>query len=146
MALPVTFTFRDSLSRKTTRTWVSTATTLAGALADVTALAPLINAISDGGLQKVTISAEDTAEAFAAAAGSNVDENASITVLAADGRNYDLDLPMPITALRLAGGSIDTANPDFVAFIDAFGVAEAWRLNVFAPTAIISVEKALLDT
>jgi len=146
MALPVTFTFRDSLSRKTTRTWVSVATTLAAALADVATLAPLVDAVTQGGLQKVTISSESTASAFAADAGSNVDENASITVLAADGRNYDLDLPMPITALRLAGGSIDTANADFIAFIDAFGVAEAWRLNVFAPTAIASVEKAILDT
>lgn len=146
MALPVTFTFRDSLSRKTTRTWVSVATTIAGALTDVGVLAPLIDAISQGGLQKVTISAENTADAFAADAGSNVDENASITVLAADGRNYDLDLPMPITALRLAGGSIDTANAAFVSFIAAFGVGGNWRLNVFAPTAIVSVEKALLDT
>ncbi|HJZ04935.1 MAG TPA: hypothetical protein VJ327_03650 [Patescibacteria group bacterium] len=146
MALPVTFTFRDSLARKTTRTWVSVGTTIAAALADVAVLAPLVDAISQGGLQKVTITAEDTGDAFAADAGSNVDENASITVLAADGRNYDLDLPMPITALRLAGGSIDTANADFIAFIAAFGVAANWRLNVFAPTAIVSVEKALLDT
>jgi hypothetical protein len=146
MALPVTFTFRDSLARKTTRTWVSVGTTLAAALADVAVLSPLIDAVSQGGLQKVTITDEDTGDAFAAEAGSNVDENASITVLAADGRNYDLDLPMPITALRLAGGSIDTANADFIAFIDAFGVGENWRLNVFAPTAIVSVEKALLDT
>jgi len=146
MALPVTFTFRDSLARKTTRTWVSVGTTLVAALADVAVLAPLIDAISQGGLQKVTITSEDTGDAFAAEAGSNVDENASITVLAADGRNYDLDLPMPATVLRLAGGSIDTANADFIAFIDAFGAAENWRLNVFAPTAISSVEKALLDT
>jgi hypothetical protein len=146
MALPVTFTFRDSLARKTTRTWVSVGTTIAAVLADVATLAPLVDAVTQGGLQKVTITSESVASAFASEAGSNVDENASVTVLAADGRNYDFDLPMPATVLRLAGGSIDTANADFVALMDEFGAAANWRLNVFSPTAIVSVEKALLDT
>jgi hypothetical protein len=146
MSLPVVFTFRDSLARKTTRTWVSVATTLAGAITDVATLGPLVDAVSQGGLQKVTISQDSVASAFAAEAGSNVDENASITVLAADGRNYDFDLPMPATVLRLAGGSIDTANANFIALMDAFAAGGNWRVNVFSPTAIVSVEKALLDT
>jgi len=145
MALPVTFTFVDALARKTTRTWTTTATTISQALTDIAALATLVNAVSDGGLQEVTITSKSVASAFAAAAGSNVDENASIKVLAADGRDYDVDLPMPIDALRLAGGAIDTANADFVAFIDAFGVADAWRINNFNPTAISLVRSAQLD-
>jgi hypothetical protein len=53
---------------------------------------------------------------------------------------------MPIAALRLAGGAIDTANLDFIALFDAFGVAGEWRINNFTPTAISLVRSALLDT
>jgi len=146
MTLPVTFTFVDSLARKTTRTWTTTSVTIVDALTDATALAALLDAVTEGGLQEITITRKDTAAAFAFSAGPNIDENASVKVPAADGRDYDFDLPMPIAALRLAGGAIDTANANFIALFDAFGVASAWRINNFTPTAISLVRSALLDT
>lgn len=140
----VQFNFRDTRGRLTSRSVVHTSNVIATILADIATLAPLWDTITDLGLENVTISLTDDADAFASAGVSNVDENVSVKVLAADGFKYDFDLPdMPdaFTPVEL----LDVTNPDVVAFFDQFGPASPWRINLRNPTAIVSLISGRLD-
>jgi len=145
MAFTVKFNFTDALERKTSRSFHSTRALIADVIADVAVFAPLWNAVSEGGLQDVVITQTSEAAAFAASAGSNIDENASLKVLGADGFNYDFDLAMPIQVLRLIGGGIDLANIDLLALIAQFQGANAWRVNLRNPTQINTLVAGVLD-
>lgn len=141
----VRFNIVDEFGRRTSRTWFNDEPLLADVLTDVGILAPLLEAVTQGGLTGIVITLADVAETFAATTPSNVDENASIKVVGGDARNYDFDLPMPTAVLRLAGGSIDVANAALVSFLDQFLLADAWRINLSAPVDIASVTSGKLD-
>lgn len=145
MAFNVKFNIEDEFGRKTSRTWKNTGATIAAVLADVAIIGPLLDAIVQGGLTGVNISTADTATTFVASSPSNVDENASIKVRGGDTREYDFDLPMPIAAIRLAGGAIDVANAAVVSFFAQFLVGATWRVNLFNPTDITQVISGTLD-
>ncbi len=145
MALPVQFRWLDTYGRVKRQTLTTTATTIATALTDVAAFVPLFDAISDGGLQSVSVNTQNEDEAFAAAAGSNVDVNASLQVQGADGYKYDLNVPMIQAAMVIGGGAINISDAAMVAFTNQFLVGGAWRMNNRVPTAIISVIKGILD-
>lgn len=140
-----TFNFIDGFNRQTQRSWWSTSTLLVDALTDIAALASAINALSDGGLDGVVITNVDTSEDFAAVAGSNVDDNASIQVLGGDGYKYDFNLPMPITALFNADGTVDTSNAALATLMGLFATGDNWRINLRNPTDIDSVVGGTLD-
>ncbi len=145
MALAVQYGWLDGYSRLRRQTLTTTSTTIAAALTDVTAFVALWDAVSNGGLQQVSISTRDNADAFAAVAGSNIDVNASLRVQGADGFKYDLDLPMIIDSLVNSGGSIIIGDAALVAWTNQFLVGGKWRVNNRFPTEITSVISGELD-
>lgn len=146
MPFQCTFTFIDEFDRKTRRTWGNDQALIATVLTDIAAIVPLYQATGQGGVAGVTITQKDTSEDVAAETPSNVDENASIQVLGADGFAYDFNLPMPDADIRDAGGVIDVADADVVAFIAEFQGAKHWTINERNPTQIASIVKGVLDT
>lgn len=145
MALPVQFRWLDTFGRVKRQTLTSTATTLAQAITDVGAFVTLWDAVSDGGLESVSISQTDLTDAFAAGAGSNIDVNGSLLCQGDDGFKYDLNLPMILASLVTGGGAIDIGDAALVAFTNQFLTAGAWRLNNRFPTFITSVISGQLD-
>lgn len=143
--LPVQFRWLDAYGRVRRQTLTTTATTIALALTEVASFVPLFDAISDGGLQSVSVNSQDEAEAYAAAAGSNIDVNASLQVQGDDGYKYDLNVPMIQAALVIGGGAIDISDANLVAFTNQFLVGGTWRMNNRTPTFITSVIKGILD-
>lgn len=141
----VRFNLVDEFGRKTTRTWFNDEPLVAAVLSDVAIFAPLLDAVTQGGLTGIVITFSDAADAFVATSPSNIDENASLQVAAGDARNYDFDLPMPIAALRLGGGVIDVSNAALISFIGQFLLADAWRININNPTDIVSLTSGTLD-
>ena len=147
MAFDVRFQFVDVYNRPTFRTWGNSNALIDDVLTDVTAIAALFNAVIEGGLVSVTITQKSTNGAFAADAATNVDDNASIKVLAGDGYNYDYNLPMPIAALINPDGTVDLTNAALIALTDVFGggAGENWTINVRNPTTIASLVSGVLD-
>lgn len=145
MALPVQFRWLDTFGRVKRQTLTTTSTTLAAALTDVTAFVALWDAVSDGGLESVSISQTDESDAFAAAAGSNIDVNGSLLVQGDDGFKYDLNLPMILSSLVTGGGAINIADAALVSFTDQFLTGGKWRVNNRFPTFITSVISGQLD-
>lgn len=143
--LPVQFRWLDAYGRVRRQTLTTTATTIADALTNVAAFVPLFDAISDGGLQSVSVNSQDEAEAYAAAAGSNIDVNASLQVQGDDGYKYDLNVPMIQAALVIGGGAIDISDANLVAWTNQFLTGGVWRMNNRTPTFITSVIKGILD-
>lgn len=144
MASDVTFSFLDSRGRVTTRKVVHTSDVIATILSDVGTLAPLWNALTDLELTHVTISKRSSADAFAGAAISNIDENVSARVLLANGYYADFNLPdMPDTFTP--AGVIDPTNLSIVNFFAEFGAGNPWRVNSQNPQAIASIVSGTLD-
>lgn len=143
--LPVQFRWLDAYGRVRRQTLTTTATTIALALTEVASFVPLFDAISDGGLQSISINNQDESDAYVAAAGSNIDVNASLQVQGADGYKYDLNVPMIQAALVIGGGAIDISDAGLVAFTNQFLAGGTWRMNNRTPTAITSVIKGILD-
>jgi hypothetical protein len=147
MAIKATFRFTDGMGRKTTRSWTSTATLLADAVADVAALATALQNATVGGLDGVVLSTVESGSDFVAGGSSNIDNNASVKVLAGDGYEYDFDLPMPIDGLKLAGGGFNTAAAEWTAIAALFagGADQDWRINLRAPTTIVAATGGTID-
>lgn len=145
MAFDVRFDFLDAYNRVTTRTWHNTNALVADVLTDVGVLAGLINAISDGGLSGVTITQKSSAAAFAAVAGSSIDSNASVKVLAGDGYHYDVNIPMPIAGIINPDSTVDLTAAGVTAFFAEFASGDTWRINLRAPTDIVTLVSGVLD-
>ena len=145
MAIQVQYRWLDIFGRVKRQTLTTTSTTIAAALTDVTAFVALFDPVSDGGLQSISISVQDLSDAFAAAAGSNIDVNGSLKVQGADGFKYDLNLPMILSSLVTGGGAIDILDAALVSFTNQFLVAGKWRVNNRFPTEITSVISGQLD-
>lgn len=145
MAFNVRFEFVDDHGRKTFRTWVNSNALIADVITQVGVLAPLLNAVIEGGLVKVSMTQTNVADAFAAGATASIDDNASIRVLAGDGFNYDFDLPMINPALVLAGGAINTDDAGIIALFAEFALAKTWHINLRNPTDIVAVMSGTLD-
>lgn len=148
MSFNVTFNMVDELNRKTTKTFFNTNALIADVLTDIAALSPLLQAIIQGGLVDVIISQASTGGAFTPSAEeSNVDEGMAIKVRGADTHGYSVGIPMPRNDLRQAGGAINVADPDVVAFFAKFDgtVGNDWRINLRNPTSIATVLSGTLD-
>jgi hypothetical protein len=92
----------------------------------------------------VVVTKKDATPSFAGVAGSNIDENVSVQVLAADSFAYDVDLP-DVPSAKLSGGTMVLTDTDLVAFFAPFLAAGPWRVNLRNPTAFVSIVKAVLD-
>lgn len=148
MAFEVTFQMYDELNRETTKRFYNANTLIADVLTDVAALSPLLQAIIQGGLSGVIISQASTGGAFSPSAEeSNIDEGMRIAVRGGDTHRYSVGIPMPRNDLRQAGGVINVADPDVVAFFAEFdGTAgNNWRINLNNPTTIATVLSGTLD-
>ncbi len=145
MAFNVRFEFVDDHGRKTHRTWNNSNALIADVLTQIGVIAPLFNAVIEGGLSKLTISQNSVAAAFAADATANVDDNASMKVIGGDGFAYDFDLPMINPGLVLAGGAINTSDAGIIALFSEFDVAKTWHINLRNPTDIVSLLSGELD-
>lgn len=143
--LAVQFAWLDGFGRIKRQTLTTTAATIALALTEVATFIALFTPTSDAGLVQVSISTKDNTDAYAAVAGSNVDVNASLQVVGADGFNYDLNIPMIKDAFVTGGGAIVISDAVIVAHTDQFLVAGDWRVNNRFPTAITSVSSGQLD-
>jgi len=144
MASVVKFNFIDSHGRKTSRSFAHTSDVLATVLADANTLAALWNPLTDLQMTGVVVTKKDATPSFAGVAGSNIDENVSVQILAADSFAYDVDLPDVPTA-KLSGGTMVLTDADLVAFFAPFLAAGPWRVNLRNPTAFVSIVKAVLD-
>lgn len=145
MPLPVQFRWTDSKGRVKRQTLTVDVTTIAAALTAINLFVPLFDAVSDGGLQSISINQSDDTEAYAADAASNIDTNGSLQVLGADGFKYDLNIPMILLSLVTGGGAIDILDAALVAFTDQFMASGDWMVNNRFPTNIISVISGQLD-
>jgi len=144
MASVVKFNFLDDHGRKTSRSFSHTSDVLATVLASAATLAGLWDPLTDLQMTGVVVTKKDATVAFAGASGSNIDDNVSVQVLAADGFAYDVDLPAVPNA-KLSGGQIALSDADLIAFFAAFAAGGVWRVNLRNPTAVASVVKAILD-
>lgn len=145
MPFDVKFRFIDEKNGFKDKTYHNTSALLADVLTDITALAALFDAVMLAGLEYVVISQRSAAEANAPEAGSNVDANASVQVLGADGYKYDFDLLTPNPALINSDRTLDTTDAAVIALFAAFGAGDSWRINLRHPTSIASVIGGTLD-
>ncbi len=143
--LQIQFRWLDIHGRVKRQTLTTTSATLAAALADVTAFVALFDAVSDGGLQSISVSVQNDDDTYAAAAGSNIDVNGSLKVQGDDGFKYDLNLPMILSSLVTGGGAINIGDAALVSFTDQFLTGGKWRVNNRFPTFITSVISGQLD-
>lgn len=144
----VTFTFNDQLGRVTTKKIVNANTLIADVLTDIVAIAPLWQAIIQGGLTNVVISQEDKSQIFAPSAEeSNVDEGARVQVVGGNGFNYSFAIPMPRNDLRQQGGVLNVADPDVAAFFAVFDgqTGNNWRIDSRNPQIITTVVSGTVD-
>lgn len=145
MAFNVRFNFVDSYNTKTSRSFHSTSATIALLQADIAALASAIDPLTDAGLVDAVASYVDTAGAFAAAAGSNIDTNMSANALGADGYIYDVDIPVPVGSIINNDRTLITGDANVVTFFNLFGAGGTWRVNLRNPTSISQLVGGTLD-
>lgn len=148
MAFNVTFQMYDQMNRETTKEFFNSSTTVADVLTDVAALSPLLQAIIQGGLAGVIIRQASTGGAFSPSAEeSNIDEGMRIAVRGGDNERYSVGIPMPRNDLRQAGGVVNLADPDLIAFFDEFDGAAGnnWRINLRNPTTIATLLSGTID-
>ena len=146
MAITVQIDFEDNFNTITKRKYTSDKATLALVKTDLDAFALAYADIGNGGIDKVIISEEYVpAGAPSPGTGSNVDENLSAKVAAADGFNYDMNIPMPIPALFNPDRTLITTDADVVTFFAQFLAAGGFEINLRAPTAITQLVGGLLD-
>lgn len=143
--LGVQFSWVDDYGRVRRQTLTTTSTTIATALTDVAAFVALFTPVSDGGLNQVSISEVDSADAYSPVADANIDVNGSLKVQGADSFKYDLNLPMIKSTMVTGGGAILIGDAAMVAFTNQFLVAGKWRVNNRFPTEITSVISGQLD-
>lgn len=145
MAYSVRFNFVDAMGRIKGRSFHNNNALIADVITQVGVLAPLINAIIEGGLVNVIITQKNSAAAFAADAGSDVDNGMTLTLETTAPSNYGMRVPMPIDALKLAGGVVDTANAALLLFLAEFDAAKTWRVNLDNPVPYVSIVKGTVD-
>lgn len=143
--LQVQFRWLDAFGRIKRQTLTTTAATIAAALTNVAAFVALFDAVSDGGLQSVSISVQNLDDAYSAEAVSNIDVNGSLKVQGDDGFKYDLNVPMILSSLVTGGGAINIGDAAMVSFTDQFLTGGDWRVNNRFPTFITSVISGQLD-
>ncbi|MCK4793469.1 MAG: hypothetical protein KAV87_57605 [Desulfobacteraceae bacterium] len=145
MAFDVRFKLTDGMGRVISRTWSNNSALIADVLADVVILWPLWKAITKGGLEEIIIHQVSQAVTEVADAVSNRDTGMVITLKTSGVDDYGMRLPMPIEALKLAGGAVDTANAALLAFLAEFDVAKNWRVNLANPVSFVSIVKGTID-
>lgn len=148
MAFNVTFQMYDQMNRETSKTWFNASATVAEVLTDIAALSPLLQAVIQGGLSRLIISQVSTGGVFSPSAEeSNIDEGMRVAVRGGDGERYSFGLPMPRNDLRQAGGVVNVADPDLVAFFAEFDgqAGNNWRINLKNATTIATVLSGKVD-
>jgi hypothetical protein len=145
MAYSVRFNFLDSMGRIKGRSFHNTNALIADVITQVGVLAPLADAIIEGGLNNVIITQKNDDDAFAATAGSDIDNGMTLTLETTAPSNYGMRIPMPIDALKLSGGVVDTANAALLLFLAEFDAAKTWRVNLDNPVPFVSIVKGTVD-
>lgn len=118
----VSIQMRDSMGRTTTRVYgLTEAATVGTAETDAAALAALLDATSELGINKVTLLWDCDVAATAPTAGSNVDEGGTISGwVETYKKKASLKIPAPIAASRNADGTLLLSQADLAAFIAEF--------------------------
>jgi hypothetical protein len=120
----VSIQMRDSMGRTTTRVYgLTEVTTIGDAETDAAALAALLDATSELGLNKVTLLWDCDVAATAPTAGSNVDEGGTVSGwVEVYKKKASLKVPAPIAAARVSDGTLLLSQADLAAFIAQFVV------------------------
>lgn len=129
MPIVATVTLRDDYNRLTRKKYETETDLLATAQANVGALLTAFALISDLGVESVTYSFKDTGDASAPVAGSNVDVGATVQGRVASGEIVALKIPGIKAAKVGANGSIDLADVDIAAYLDAFEPAGTFTVS-----------------
>jgi hypothetical protein len=118
----VSIQFRDSMGRTTNRVYgLSEAASVADAATDAAALAALLDATSELGLNKVVLLWDCDVSATAPTAGSNIDEGGTVSGWIEEyKKKASLKVPAPIAAARVADGTLLLTNATLKAFLDEF--------------------------
>jgi len=118
----VSIQMRDSMGRTTTRVYgLTEVTTVGDAETDAAALAALLDAASELGINKVTLLWDCDVAATAPTAGSNVDEGGTVSGwVEVYKKKASLKVPAPIAASRGADGTLTLAEANLAAFLAEF--------------------------
>lgn len=118
----VSIQLKDSMGRTTNRVYgLTEATTVGTAATDAAALAALVDAASELGINKVTLLWNCDVTPTAATAGSNVDEGGTVSGwLNTYIKKGSLKVPAPLAAARNADGTLDLAQAALAALLADF--------------------------
>lgn len=142
----VSIQMRDSMGRTTNRVYgLTEATTIGDAETDAIALAGLLDATSELGLNKVVLLWNCDVAATAPAAGSNIDEGGTVSGwVETYVKKASLKIPAPIAAARVADGSLLLTQADLKAFLDEF-IVTTGTANLSDGDTIASWIKGVVD-
>lgn len=143
MAFNATLTMVDDYGRFTTKKVETTQVTLALAQSSIAALVAELVDLTDLALVRVTYSDVDDTDAFAGAAGSNVDVGATFKCVLADGTLAPYKIPGFVSAKVGGSGGIDPADVDVAAYFALFGSGGVLRIS--DGEAVDSVVSGQLD-
>jgi len=129
MAIVLTLNMRDSFNRLTKKRVETTAATVADALSALSALATDLDAVTDLALESVELHERSTASTFAGETTSNIDVGATFKVKLGDGSYASHKIPGFPLSLVGAGGIIDVAASEVVAYFANFLTGAACRLS-----------------
>ena len=118
----VSIQLKDSMGRTTNRVFgLTEAASVADAATDAAALAALLDTASELGINKVTLLWNCDVTPTAATAGSNVDEGGTVSGwLNTYIKKGSLKVPAPVAGCRNSDGTLNLAQADLDAFLDAF--------------------------
>jgi hypothetical protein len=117
--MKTTFVLQDAYSRRTSKQWDGTATTVAAAQTDATALSIDLDAVSLASTVKDVVS-EERIVAGVPQAGANVDAGGTLHCRLDNGKLYALKIPAINPALVNPDGSIKIDDALIVAFVAHF--------------------------
>jgi hypothetical protein len=143
----VSIQLRDSMGHTTNRVYgLTEAATVGTAETDAIALAGLLDACTELGLNKVTLLWNCDVAPTAPVAGSNVDEGGTVsgwvdTYI----KKASLKIPAPIAAARVADGTLLMTQADLLAFIAEF-IVTTGSATLSDGDTIASWIKGVMDT
>ncbi len=145
MSFDIRFNLVDGMQRIISRTFSNDRTLISDVLADVAILWPLWDAITKGGLSEIIIHQVSQATTGASDAEANRDTGMTLTLNTTGVNDYGMRIPMPIEALKLPGGAVDTGNAALLAFLAEFSAANHWKVNLANPVSFVSIVKGTID-
>lgn len=128
MAVDVTFTLVDDYSRQGSKRFEGTATTIAQAQTDATALLADLAACTLAGASKRTFNVAETVSE-AVGSGANLDAGGTLHLRLNNGKQYALKIPAIDPALVNPDGSIDITAGAITDLVANFETGGAYRLS-----------------